>query len=136
MDVERIKELNQFTVEFNDKLAEAHRRYQENLELENGKNKSYAIKNKKRNLSGSDSKSVNDSRMNMCDYNPTIAAGSNNAPVNNKKTINDNLFKDPPAWKPNKFSCDYFEDYKKLNPEYFLNPFEIVNYFITFVNLN
>ena len=38
----------------------------------------------------------------------------------------ENIFKDPPAWKPNKYNNDYFEEMKILNPEYFLTEWDKV----------
>lgn len=42
------------------------------------------------------------------------------------KIQSDNIFIDPPPWRPNKYHNDYFDEVKILNPKYFLNDWDKV----------
>jgi len=42
-----------------------------------------------------------------------------------KKSFTDNIFKDPPSWKPNNGHGEYFDEFKKLNSEHDMNAWEI-----------
>ena len=44
---------------------------------------------------------------------------------NNKFIQTENIFKDPPSWKPNAYYGDYFEDFKRIQHKKLLNNWEI-----------
>lgn len=119
MNKDRIEEIKKFRDKFNEDLKNAFKIYEEKFEKQKGKQKENE-KNKTK------AKSLRKCLTANC---PGDIEYRREKIIKDKgsMTLTDNIFKQSPAWQPNNYHCNYFEEFKRLRDGHYMSIWEKVN---------